>query len=134
MRQKVTSFAQGFQLIRNEHVYAQAALLMLSRCLSFRMNYILRTLPPSVTLEAARAFDKLLLSVFVSKLDLETQINGPATRQCFVPLRRGGLGLRLLFVVLLLLMLALSLWLCLTSLVSLVLTLKSRLTSISSPF
>ena len=33
VRQKVTSFAQGFQLIRNEHVSAQAALLMLSHCL-----------------------------------------------------------------------------------------------------
>ena len=45
VRQKVETFVKGFQLIRNQYVSAQAALLMLSRCLSFRMNYILRTLP-----------------------------------------------------------------------------------------
>ena len=65
---------------------AQAALLMLSRCLS--------TLPPSVTLEAARTFDEHLLASFTSKLDLETLLEGGATRQCFVSLRRGGLRLR----------------------------------------
>ena len=60
---------------------AQAALLMLARCLSFRMNYILRTLPPSVTLEAARTFDEHLLASFTSKLDLETLLEGGATRK-----------------------------------------------------
>ena len=94
VRQKVEKHVTSFRLIRHHYVSSRVALLILSRCLSFRMNYILRTLPPDVTLEAARTFDHHLLSTFTTKLSLDTLLHGDATRQCYVSLRRGGLGLR----------------------------------------
>ena len=92
--QKVDKYVTCFRLIRHQYISSQVALLILTRCLSFRMNYILRTLPPKITLDGARIFDKHLLSTFSSKLNLDTLLTGAATRQCYVSLRRGGLGLR----------------------------------------
>ena len=58
-----------------------------------RMNFLLRTVEPSLIRQAAIAFDQQVWTAAVSKLDIPN-LSGAAASQLQQPARRSGLGLR----------------------------------------
>eukprot|EP00966_Prymnesium_polylepis_P042294 982511-Prymnesium_polylepis.3 len=65
-------------------------------CANTRLDYFLRTMPPSVTMAAARLHDKLVLDLFraiVSTAAATKAEVAAAEEQARLPVRMGGLGL-----------------------------------------
>lgn len=72
----------------------QIAYILLSQSMLPRFDYIIRTLPPTITLPAAREFDELLLDTHAQKQGLNlSKLSTVASEQIKLPYRNAGLGL-----------------------------------------
>jgi hypothetical protein len=76
----------------------QYAMLMLRYSAIPRLNFLTRTVAPSVIAKAARAFDDLVLGSALTKLRIPRDSLTPLAQKLMIlPLRRGGAGLRSMF-------------------------------------
>jgi hypothetical protein len=96
LSEAVTPFFKG--LLRPE-MPSQSAVLLLRECGIPRANYIARTVPPSQSRVALKAFDDTLLKTVCGKVgitDDEREANPDVATISRMPIRHGGAGLRLI--------------------------------------
>ena len=93
---KVETHEALFEALRHPSMPVQVSMLLLRHCAHPRMNYVCRSMPPSITAEACRRFDQMVLETAVAKLQLGPILSLPleAQKQLQLPLRLGGFGLR----------------------------------------
>ena len=70
----------------------QLAWLLLTFCAATRANYWLRTVPPELTAEYARAHDKRVIQCLSDVLQIRDGFPGQTLQTAFLPLTLGGLG------------------------------------------
>ena len=83
-----------FNALTNEQLPAQHALILLRASGIPRLNYLLRTTPPSVHGDAAEEFDGLVLDAFRRKMDMrEDMLTPEVVARIRKRIRSGGVGL-----------------------------------------
>ena len=92
---KAEAHSPFFHALTHESMPLQNAYLLLRSSAVPRLNFLCRTLPPHITLDACQIFQAHVLKTALHLLQLPQQsLSQVALRQIQLPLRLGGLGLR----------------------------------------
>lgn len=83
-----------FDAINHPEMPAQVAILLLRQCGIPRMNYLCRTLAPSVARPFFARFDERVMGTVISKCHLPSPMPAQSQEQVVSPCAHGGLGLR----------------------------------------
>src|SRR6185312_4964198 len=96
--EKLASFLQDnehlFQSVLHPEMPALVTMKLLRACAGPRINYLCRTLPPSLMEDIGKDFDNKIIQTFIDKLKLERVWNNTASEVARLSARLGGLGLR----------------------------------------
>src|SRR6185312_3256137 len=95
LKDSINDFNELFACLTHPDMPTQAAMLLARYCLQPTMNYIARTMPPSLSGLALHCFDEKLLDAVCSIIGLQrSQLSEEAKHLIQSPLRSGGLGFR----------------------------------------
>ena len=92
-----TKHTELFELIAHDEMKAADAYRLLLYCAHPRMNYLLRSVPPSLTDQACTRFERMVLDSFITKMDTPELASDQYTRSLnllHLNLRQGGLGIK----------------------------------------
>jgi hypothetical protein len=93
--ERVMNDSAFYELIANELLPVQQAMLLLRVCGLPKVNFISRSLPPRVTMGAMLAFDERIVRAALLKLGLSSSLpSDSALKQLALPISRSGFGLR----------------------------------------
>jgi hypothetical protein len=91
--ERVREGSPFFDLIADDRLPVQHAMLLLRVCGIPKINFLSRSLPPRLTLNAMKVFDELVLRAALSKLGVSSPSDS-ALKQLALPISRSGFGLR----------------------------------------
>src|SRR5690242_794749 len=95
LHKKMDTHNQLFSALRHPQMPTQHALLILRQSALPRLNFLLRTLPPSLTTNACQLFDQLVLGTATHILGLSPDLlTQEALALLRLPLKCGGFGFR----------------------------------------
>jgi hypothetical protein len=103
MNSRIQATQETIRLLRNEYMPSQLIPILIRQGLVPKIMYLLRTMPPTVTLEGSKVFDGMLLQLFLESQDLPTQPNlsiefdvqqqNRTCQEIALPQGNGGLGI-----------------------------------------
>jgi len=90
VEEKVDKWGKALELLTRKEVPAQLALLVARWSMVAKPNYLMRSLPPSLTTDALRNHDNTIIRVVEERLQLH--FTDTAKKLLQLPIRQGGVG------------------------------------------